>query len=587
MADSIEQLEGTLAGSIDERERVITLNQLSGHLLQIDPQRSLRLAEEAHALALSTGDRPGEASSLRAIAHGHDTLSDYLSAMTHARRAHALFRKMNDRTGVADALISIGIIARGMTDVGVAMSAFSEALELFREQDDRARMAAAYNNIGTIHSGIGNLSEALEAYLVSIRLYEEVGDELSVAIITGNIGNIHYYLGDFDTSLGYHHRSLELARRLGNTYSEALSLGNISSIHKARGEYQAAFNAVARELEIFQTLGEKHYEAVAHLKIAMLHDLQGDSRSAVGEMRAAAKIAVEIGSRDTYVDAQFRIGVLHRDGGEFRQALTALKSGLAMAEEAKLLKPEMELREVLADVCASLGDFPEAYRHLQRCDTLRRDIFSEDRRRAIAEMQARFDVERAGRERELSRLKSEHRAELAERRSRDLTSMANHLAQKNTFLQKLRRDVVGLSERHPEGKKALDEILRSIAEHSSDDEEWRRFDQEFQRVHHDFIAMLSERCPRLTPSELKLCALLKSNLSNKEIARLLSVSMRNVESHRYAIRRKLGLTSDINLASYLAGLQIARGDAPRSRDCAPPGLEEHTFPPSPGPSGAS
>jgi len=66
--------------------------------------------------------------------------------------------------------------------------------------------------------------------------------------------------------------------------------------------------------------------------------------------------------------------------------------------------------------------------------------------------------------------------------------------------------------------------------------------------------MLAERCPRLTPTELKVCALLKINLSNKEVGKLLSVSLRNVESHRYSIRKKLGLPSETNLSSYLAGL---------------------------------
>ncbi|MEP7219227.1 MAG: tetratricopeptide repeat protein, partial [Bacteroidota bacterium] len=362
-------------------------------------------------------------------------------------------------------------------------------------------------------------------------------------------------MGDLDTSFAFHNRSLEFARRIGNRYHEALSLGNLSSIYKARGDYQAAFDALGRELEIFQELGEKRYESASRLKLAMLHNLQDDPTSAVAQMRLAAKIALGIGSRDTYADAQYRLGVLHRDRGQFKLALTALTKGLAAAEETNLLKSAAEIHEALADVCAALGDFHGAYLHFKQCDALRRDIFSEDRQRAVAEMQARFDVERAEREREVFRLKSEHLEELMEQRSRDLTSMAMHLVQKNTFLQKLRKEAVGLSERHPEGKNVLGEILRLIAENRNDDDDWRRFDQEFQYVHHGFVGMLSERCPRLTPSELKLCALLKSNLSNKEIARLLSVSLRNVESHRYSIRKKLGLTSDINLSSHLAGLQ--------------------------------
>jgi DNA-binding CsgD family transcriptional regulator len=163
-------------------------------------------------------------------------------------------------------------------------------------------------------------------------------------------------------------------------------------------------------------------------------------------------------------------------------------------------------------------------------------------------------VERAERERELFRLKSEHLEQMIEQRSKELTSMAMHLVQKNTFLQKLRKEALRLAMAHPEGREALEEILTAIAGNLNDDDDWQRFEQEFQHVHQGFVTMLSERCPRLTPTELKVCALLKIHLSNKEIARLLSVSLRNVESHRYSIRKKLGLPSDANLSSHLAGL---------------------------------
>ena len=169
-------------------------------------------------------------------------------------------------------------------------------------------------------------------------------------------------------------------------------------------------------------------------------------------------------------------------------------------------------------------------------------------------MQARFDVEHAERERELFRLKSEHLEEMMEQRAKELTSLAMHLVQKNTFLQKLRKDALRLAQAFPAAKSGFEEIVRATGENLQSENDWQRFEQEFQHVHLGFVQMLSERYPRLTPTELKVCALLKINLSNKEIGKLLSVSLRNVESHRYSIRKKLGLPSDVNLSSYLASL---------------------------------
>ncbi|MBK6286003.1 MAG: hypothetical protein IPF54_27970 [Draconibacterium sp.] len=53
--------------------------------------------------------------------------------------------------------------------------------------------------------------------------------------------------------------------------------------------------------------------------------------------------------------------------------------------------------------------------------------------------------------------------------------------------------------------------------------------------------------PELTPGDLRLCAYLHMNLSSKEIAPLLGISVRGVENHRYRLRKKMNLEHDDKL----------------------------------------
>ena len=56
----------------------------------------------------------------------------------------------------------------------------------------------------------------------------------------------------------------------------------------------------------------------------------------------------------------------------------------------------------------------------------------------------------------------------------------------------------------------------------------------------------------LSRREIEICHMIKNGLSTKDIADLLSVSIRTVDNHRDHIRRKLGVSSrDVNLSSYL------------------------------------
>jgi AraC family transcriptional regulator, chitin signaling transcriptional activator len=198
------------------------------------------------------------------------------------------------------------------------------------------------------------------------------------------------------------------------------------------------------------------------------------------------------------------------------------------------------------------GNDAEAVAEMRRYLELRQRHYGEERKRAIAEMQERFDVERAERQREEYRVRSEHLAQMMEQRQRELTSMAMQLVRKNAFLQRLRAQAADLAREESTGTTALDALIEEISVNLSGDADWQRFQREFENVHRDFLATLSERCPKLSPTELRVCALLKINLSNKEIADLLAVTLRNVESHRYSIRKKLMLPSEVNLAAWMA-----------------------------------
>jgi DNA-binding NarL/FixJ family response regulator len=77
------------------------------------------------------------------------------------------------------------------------------------------------------------------------------------------------------------------------------------------------------------------------------------------------------------------------------------------------------------------------------------------------------------------------------------------------------------------------------------------FEMNFNQVHEQFFKKLKADFPELTPGDLKLAAYLKMNLSSKEIAPLLNISIRSVENKRYRLRRKLNLEEEENLTEFM------------------------------------
>lgn len=86
------------------------------------------------------------------------------------------------------------------------------------------------------------------------------------------------------------------------------------------------------------------------------------------------------------------------------------------------------------------------------------------------------------------------------------------------------------------------------------DEDWEQFAFRFDQVHVDFLKHLREKFPQLSTSDHKLCAFLRMNLSTKEIAPLLNISVRGVEASRYRLRKKLNLPNDVNLTDFMMSI---------------------------------
>ena len=86
-------------------------------------------------------------------------------------------------------------------------------------------------------------------------------------------------------------------------------------------------------------------------------------------------------------------------------------------------------------------------------------------------------------------------------------------------------------------------------------EYFRVFEDNLKKLTSSFGSSLSRKIPRLTPRENEICNMIRSGLASKEIARLLNISYRSVETYRNYIRKKLGITNQkINLTTYLGTL---------------------------------
>ncbi len=156
-------------------------------------------------------------------------------------------------------------------------------------------------------------------------------------------------------------------------------------------------------------------------------------------------------------------------------------------------------------------------------------------------------------EKEIIKLKNEKlRAEI-EGKNSELASVAMRLVHKGEILAKIKDELVRIRKASNAENNSEDfkKLIRALKEEDKIDEEWEQFAFHFNNIHGDFFKAIKEVYPNLTPNELKLCTYLYMNLSTKEIAQLLQISVRGVEISRYRLRKKLQISTETNLYEFL------------------------------------
>ncbi len=105
----------------------------------------------------------------------------------------------------------------------------------------------------------------------------------------------------------------------------------------------------------------------------------------------------------------------------------------------------------------------------------------------------------------------------------------------------------------PDGdiSKSLQSVLHLLKSEDNGKLLWKEFETRFNELNEGFISRLTERYPSLSPAEIRLCALLRLQMSTKEIAEMLNRSPRTIEYTRNSVRKKMDLQTGDNLVHYL------------------------------------
>ena len=172
---------------------------------------------------------------------------------------------------------------------------------------------------------------------------------------------------------------------------------------------------------------------------------------------------------------------------------------------------------------------------------------------AFQEKEEKLHEQREAAENEVIKLRNDKLVANMKYKNKELANSTYHIIQKNKFLNALKTELSNLSKSAKSDfvEQELKKISRKIDRDINNKKHWEVFDRYFDEVHQEFLDRLTEKHPDLSPKEKRLSAYLRMNISTKEIAPLMNISVRGVEISRYRLRKKLNLNREANLTEYI------------------------------------
>jgi signal transduction histidine kinase len=387
----LREVERLVADATGE-ERAALLAALSSRLSTSNPTRAHELASEALELARHHGAESTEGEALAALALHAFVVGRYDRCQELASQARDIFVRLADDSGVAHCRMIVGNLAFERGEWDAALGCYLPALAAFDRAGDRIRGGNAINNVGLVHWRMGNLDAALEYFERAQALFEEHGDDRARGNALNNLGLVEADRGRHREAIGFFERAKTLLERAEDRNFLANVVANMADSHEA-----------LEELRFARRLNEDALE----LRRAISH-----RRGICGSCVALARLALR--------------------EGEFARADSFARQALELAEALGLEKHRGDAWKLIADAAEASGDPKAALAALRAHLKAREAVYSEERARRVAEMQARFDTIQARadvarwRSAAEENVRARQRAEDASREQSNAIAMISH-----------------------------------------------------------------------------------------------------------------------------------------------------------------
>ena len=529
----------------------------------------------------------------------------YFQNKSHLDSAEAFFSQAHDlylvndifrdsvKSKYAQLLLGLGSLNVGKRRFANAKDHLLTALRLYRKEQNDYRVFATLIQLGRNEAIQARYPDALEYFL---KAYEMDSEELrqSKSIVIGNIGLCYYRMGHLIEGLKYMKEALAIDVSNGNKWSQISKLNNIGSIYTHLNKIDSANYYSRRAYELAKDVGQFKSAAIALSNMAQRYMLLEQKDLARKLMKEALELADSAGIPDMEEKFYMIRAELSLDRAEYDSVIYYGKKSLSLSRGASNRRFSSHTTLLLSKAYEGLSKMDSALIYYKEYYSIEDSLFNKENQRQFTELYAKIDnIEK---QREIEILEKQREIDLANRifliftivsivifsvvllvllayrhknkqkklrikelelkkeievKEMELQQQTLHMINMNHNLSTVEDTLKVLKKQPVLTGQDIQRVLSGIMVNKSLEKEWNRFDTYFSKINPNFNKILSFQHQNLTTQERRLAALIKLDLSNREIASILNIEHRSVIMARYRLKKKCGLGDNEDLEVYI------------------------------------
>ena len=588
--DSLLSVYNNLADT--NPQKLKTANAITNHYRFLDVEQAKKYALVYMRLAEQIGDKTDKAGGVLSLGNIYDLYNQLDSAKWYYQLGYERYVALRDTQNIGKSLDCLANVAYKKGNLQESADSLHSALRL-----TKLAFGEKHTNVGKYYSSLGILAEvdghkklALKYYLESLKIFEGPEHRRRRGFSLKYLGKLEQELGHNDKAIGYLQEAIKIQTEFKQYYFVAEFYEMLGLVYAEMEDFEKAEKHYLQGIEYAKQSGSDEILGSLYSNFSMIYTQKKQFDKAIALLEKSEVNAKKSGFLLGDLGLLIRYGWTYLEMNQPAKALPYFNRVVHQADSVQAVEYLEESYGYRSKAYEKMGNTRLALEDFKQHQVYKDSLLNKTKIQQIEELRILHDLEKKEqsielqknqiklleKEATLSRLqrwflglglglsfiilglgyyafqqklkrkqqKNEQQKMLYENelafKKRELTAHALHLAKKNEVLNNLKQKAISLNAIEKESR-GYQKLINTIDFDLKDEDNWENFKKYFEQIHANFNTKVMENYPKVTTNDLRLMALLKMNLSSKEIANILNISAEGVKKARQRLRKKMEL----------------------------------------------